>query len=563
MTPVRLVPVIMGANELISPTEDSPLTGNREAEKVLKDTLTAADAALAPLRNQVNNTFWKVSIAGTDKSFKAYEQAQSKYRHALNNPTLFKELTQSLSAAGIQDLTLRRWASLIRMEMAPNMLEKKVINDLLKREMKLLTTLYGFRPKIRGKQVTSNTISHILRTSTDIDERREAWKASKEITKGVSDKMRELIRARNLAARACGFPDYYRMMLELQEVDEAKLFSQLGTFASRSEDSFRRMKARLDRLLADKWGIDAIDLEPWHYYDPYFQEVPPVFGADTDHFYQGRNTLDWVRSFYGGMSLSISKIQKKGDYFDRKNKAAGSFCINVDRGEDVRVALNLQENTLWAATALREFGQAAYELFLDKKLPHALRRPSQASTSLGVGLFFARQVRDIEWMMEMFNLTGPQIRELENPLLEEKKMQMAIFGRWSLVMVHFERGLYRDPDQDQQQRWWDLVERFQLLRRPKGRTDMTDWVVEPHLISKPVYYHNYLLGEWQASQIHEKMVSDLDLEEPVVWAKNREVGKWLKDKIFRQGALWDFNEIIRNATGNSVRPDEFLNQYFY
>ena len=36
-----------------------------------------------------------------------------------------------------------------------------------------------------------------------------------------------------------------------------------------------------------------------------------------------------------------------------------------------------------------------------------------------------------------------------------------------------------------------------------------------------------------------------------------------KENIFRQGSLWEFNELMRNATGNSVRPDEFLNQYFF
>ena len=149
-------------------------------------------------------------------------------------------------------------------------------------------------------------------------------------------------------------------MLDLQEVDEARFFSQLGSFASHSEDTFRRIKANLDRELADKWGIDAIDLEPWHYSDSFFREIPAVFGGETDPIYQGRNTLDWLRSYFGGMSLSVSKIQPKGDYYERKNKTAGSLCSHLDRDGDVRVSLNLHENTSSAAQALQEFGRAAY-----------------------------------------------------------------------------------------------------------------------------------------------------------------------------------------------------------
>ena len=539
------------------------MTGNKDAEKILKATLTAADSTLAPLRNQVELTQWRAALSGTAKNFKSAQDAALKYRHALNNPKLFEELTKSFTDPGIQDLMLRRWAYLLRLEMAPFILEKKTVDDIAKREKKLEAKVTNFRPKVGGKLVTANRISQLMRGSGNIEERKEAWEASKEIGMEVADDMRELVRARNLAARSRGFPDYYRMMLELQEIDEARLFSQLGTFAARSEDAFRRMKARMDRLLADRWGIDAIDLEPWHYSDPFFQEAPPIFGADLDPIYQGRNTLDWVRSYYGGIGLSIAKIQSKGDYYERKNKSAGAFCTHIDRNGDVRVSLNLQENTHWAGVALHEFGHAVYELFLDKKLPHSMRRPAHISTTEAIAMFFNRQVRNIEWMIEMFNLTGPQIRDIEKPLEEEQRMQMAVFGRWCLVMIHFERGLYRDPDQDQQQRWWDLVERFQLLRRPKGREDRKDWAVKSHLVDAPVYYQNYLLGEWQASMIHNAMVRDLKLEEPVSWVKNRDVGKWLKEKLFKEGATWEFNELMRNATGNSVRPDEFLDQFFY
>ena len=67
-------------------------------------------------------------------------------------------------------------------------------------------------------------------------------------------------------------------------------------------------------------------------------------------------------------------------------------------------------------------------------------------------------------------------------------------------MTHFERGLYADPDADHDARWWDLVERFQLVRRPDDR-HAPDWAATIHLASAPVYYHNYQLGEMVASQL--------------------------------------------------------------
>ena len=67
-------------------------------------------------------------------------------------------------------------------------------------------------------------------------------------------------------------------------------------------------------------------------------------------------------------------------------------------------------------------------------------------------------------------------------------------------MTHFERGLYAQPDADHDDRWWDLVERFQLVRRPDGR-HAPDWAAKIHIAAAPVYYHNYLFGEMIASQL--------------------------------------------------------------
>jgi peptidyl-dipeptidase A len=78
---------------------------------------------------------------------------------------------------------------------------------------------------------------------------------------------------------------------------------------------------------------------------------------------------------------------------------------------------------------------------------------------------------------------------------------MLVSARWILVMVHFERELYRDPDRaDLNTLWWDLVERMQFIRRPEGR-DEPDWAAKIHFSTAPVYYHNYLLGELMASQL--------------------------------------------------------------
>ncbi len=538
------------------------MTGNPEAENALRSILEKVEKQLTTLRTRKEKTYWKASLTGSENDFAAAEKVEIAYRMKLANQELFDELTGRLSDPGVQDLLIRRWATLMLLEIAPNRLPEETIRNLVVREKELENIVNSFRPEIAGETVTTNKIVEILRTSDDIALRKEAWEASKAIGPQLADKIRELVKARNLSARQLGFPDFYRMKLELQEIDEVRLFSSLGRFASLSEDAYRRQKARLDRLLADHFEIEAIDLTPWHYADPFFQEVPPVFGVNTDPFYQDKKTLEWTRKYFKKIGLPIDSILKKGDYYEKEGKDPHAFCLDVDRDGDVRVLLNLQDNAYWAGAALHEFGHAVYNLNTDKSLPYTLRQPAHIAASEGVAMFFGRLARDTEWMVDQFGLSGEQIREIERPLLEEQRMQMAVTGRWMLVMIHFERGLYRDPDYDQQSRWWDLVQRFQLIRRPPERKDDQDWAAKLHISIAPVYYHNYLLGEWLASQYHFALMRDLKLNPPVVWADNKGIGSWFKEKLFRHGAMWGLNELTRNATGSVPQPDAFVTQYF-
>ena len=75
-----------------------------------------------------------------------------------------------------------------------------------------------------------------------------------------------------------------------------------------------------------------------------------------------------------------------------------------------------------------------------------------------------------------------------------------MFTRWVLVMTHFERELYADPDADLDSIWWELVSRYQLLTPPEGRR-APDWAAKIHIACAPVYYHTYLYGHLVAAQL--------------------------------------------------------------
>jgi peptidyl-dipeptidase A len=535
--------------------------GNSDTESALRSTLEALDTILEPFRNRKSETQWNASVDGSEENLQASEDAEKDYRSCLANREIFNELTVRLNDAGVQDQLLRRWATHLRLEMAPSLLTEEVIGDIVGREKKLQTKVHTYQFKVDDKPVTLEEIANILRFEENMEIRKAAWEASKDIGPEIEADIRELVRARNVAGRSIGFPDFFRMNLDLQEIDEARLFSSIGSFASQTEETYRRMKAMMDSDMSDHFRMDSIDLAPWHYSDPFFHEVPNIFRANTDSVYKDKQPLDWMKGYFAGIGLPIDSILDKGDYIARDGKQKTPYTMDLDRSGDVRVLLNLGDDLNNAEIGMHEFGHAVYEMNIDRNLPHTLRKTAHQSVSEAVAMFFGRQVRDPEWVFDTFRVSGQQIRDLEDPMNVERRMRMAITSRWSMVMVHFERGLYRDPDQAQQIRWWDLVERFQLIRRPLDRKENADWATKLHIALAPVYYHNYILGEWQASMIDKTMRNDLKLKDPFVWKDDPRIGEWFKEKIFKHGAFWHYVELMRNTTGHSPQPDNYVNQF--
>ena len=63
-----------------------------------------------------------------------------------------------------------------------------------------------------------------------------------------------------------------------------------------------------------------------------------------------------------------------------------------------------------------------------------------------------------------------------------------------MVVFNFEKNLYENPDQDLNKLWWDLVEKYQFVKRPEGITLGPEWATKIHIATYPVYYQNYQLG---------------------------------------------------------------------
>ena len=134
-----------------------------------------------------------------------------------------------------------------------------------------------------------------------------------------------------------------------------------------------------------------------------------------------------------------------------------------------------------------------------------------------------------------------EVADLAGPLAAARAAALLVFARWVLVVTTFEHGLYADPEGDHDERWWELVRRFQLVTPPDGRA-APDWAAKIHLAVAPVYYQSYLYGEMVASQLGAALK-----EHAAASSTGPPAGRFLAERVFRPAR--------RSAgTGSSSRP---------
>ncbi len=250
---------------------------------------------------------------------------------------------------------------------------------------------------------------------------------------------------------------------------------------------------------------------------------------------------------------------QRSDLYEREGKDQHAFCTDIDREGDVRMLCNLRPNERWMCTLLHELGHAVYDKYIPRTLPFLLRTPAHTLSTESIAMYFGRLTREPEWLRET---VGAELGDEEAAAIQRQlRAAMLVSARWILVMVHFERELYGDPDRkDLNRLWWDLVEKFQLIRRPDGR-DEPDWAAKLHLSLAPVYYHNYLLGELMASQLTAFLGREVLRGRRGSIRGVEAVGRFLRERIFAPGASLDWNELLVQATGEGLNPHYFVEEF--
>ncbi len=519
----------------------------------LRDFMNDYQRDVARLGTAANLAAWNAYTQGGEAAFAEAAEKSLELSKYHSDSGRYAKLKTLLAEA--KDLTSieRRSAEKALLAFEQNQLPPDLLETLTNKSSEIEQIFQTFRGKLDGKEYSNNALLEMLEKETDSAKRQKIWESLKQVGEEVAPKLIELAKVRNEAAKRLGYDNYWLMQVRFQEHSPEMLLEVFGELDRTTRPLFLEMKKEMDAELCEKFGVEKI--MPWHYDNPFFQQAPPSKEIDPNVFYKDKTKEEILAAavrYYDDIGLPTEAVLKRSDLYERENKNQHAFSFDIDASGDVRILCNIKPTVEWEDTVLHELGHAVYSFNNDMSLPFNLRDAAHIFTTEGVAMFFGAKARTPDWLVDYAGIEPAKAKAAAEALGRQRRKEQLIFSRWTLVMLHFEKALYENPEADLNALWWDTVEKYQAMPRPENR-NKADWASKPHFVVAPVYYHNYQLGELFAAQLRKSLG-------PLANDRSPKLGNQLKKTVFFPCAAFPWEEFVRDATGEPLSAAAFANE---
>ena len=519
-------------------------------------------AKYKPLYLESQAAWWEANITGTDAAYAHKKTVEKAIVDLHSDPNTFARLKALREQDAVRDPVLRRELDELYRTFLAGQADPQLQKQIVDLESDVEQVFNTFRSRVGDKTLTENDVRDILANSTDSAAVEVAWKGYMEVGAQAAPKLAQLVRLRNEEARQLGFKNFFSMELTLQEIDEAKLLTLFDELDALTRAPFAKLKAEMDAARAARFHVKVEELRPWHFGDLFFQEAPQAPGTNLDELFKDADLVALARKYYAGIGLPADDILDHSDLYEKPGKCPHAFCCDLDHAGDARVLANMKPNLYWADTILHELGHGVYDKYIRADVPFVLHDAAHAITTEGMALMFGAMVKNEDWLTKVLGVPPEQAARVGQAARESLRTERLMFSPWAQVMLRFEQGMYSDPNQDLGKLWWDLKRRYQLLNPPEPAS-RPDYAAKVHILTNPVYYHSYMMGELFASQVrhfiaHEMLKSDA--ARGSCYFGHPEVGTYLRDQVFGPGDLYSWNELTKSATGEPLTAKSFAEE---
>ena len=460
-----------------------------------------------------------------------------------------------------------------------------VVEELIEAETRQNSLLYGFDfimhdKRGKARKVSTNEIDRILVESRDLDERLEAWEASKKVGKVLKDGLADLQRLRNRVAREMGYSSFFALEVADYGMSVDEMMALMDQLVEELRPLYSEIHTYVRYELAERYGQPVPDKIPAHWLpNRWGQNWPGIVEAvNLDRLYEGKSA-EWVvktaEAFF--VSLGFEPLNenfwKNSDLYPvepgssrKKNNHASAWHLNL--ADDYRSLMSVEPNNRWFRTAHHELGHIYYFMeYSNPDVPILLRRGANRSYHEGMGDLIAIASSQRPYLEQLGLLPEDmeidQIQWLLNDALSSSSVVFIPFAAGT--MTHFEHDLYEKdlPKDEFNKRWWQYVEKYQGIVPPSPRgEEFCDAASKTHINNDPAQYYDYALSCVLKFHLHDYIARNVLHEDPrnCNYFGHKEVGDLLK-KIMRPGASKDWRQVLKEVTGEDLSARAMLEYY--
>ena len=510
-----------------------------ETEKFIKLREDFSPALDSALRNE-ERTAWDFYINSNPENMKAYETAQEEFSQLFSNKETYEKFL-SIDSSKLPKHEKKQLRDLLK-NFEKRINTGEMYKELEKKENEIAQKYNSYVPTIDGKEVSKPEISKIIQTESNQKLRQKAYDA---LIKGgdlIAEDMIEFIKMRNEFAKTKGYDNFFDYQLK-EEFDVEtpflnRLIDQVYSGAK------YKIKAIQEKTYAELRQIFETDnLQGYHY--GLLTDSNPTKAVNK--ILENYSIEDISKKAYAGMGYDVDKMISEGnltlDLYPRKGKNTHGFCFGIDPGKDSRILANLRNDALSLDTLNHEMGHCVYDLGISRELTVIDRAPASSAFTEAIAMMMG----DLPKKENILKNIIPE--KFLVPFKKSISEDEANFISKSLLIIDFERELYKNPNQNPAKLWADL----RIKYRNQNHAPNNEWATIPHYLSHPGYYQNYFRASLMKAQIYnhlQKVLGNL--------TENTQTAKYLKDNIFSKGASVEEYDLIKQLTGKEFSAKDYI-----
>ncbi|MDQ6765580.1 MAG: M2 family metallopeptidase [Verrucomicrobiota bacterium] len=542
--------------------------------------LSLANAGYKGLYKVSSEAQW-LSVTDVSPVHDAGAEIAGKASAAFNgNPALINEAKELLThKSELNELTLRQLDQLLRNAAEGPMTNPDLVAARVEAETKQASTLNGFEFKLDGKAITVNEIDSKLDTSTDLEERRRVWEASKESGVALKEGLVRLRDLRNGVARELGHKDYFALQVAAYGMTTDEMVKMHDEFLKELRPLYLQLHTWTKYKLAEKFHQPVPKRIPAHWINNRWSQewTGLVEAADIDDRFKDK-TPEWIiktaEQFYTGLGFKPlpASFWAKSDLYpvppgDPRKKNTHASCWHIDLENDIRSLQSIENNSRWFFTAHHELGHGYYFMsYTRPEVPALLRTGANPSFHEGMGELISLASSQVPYLQSRGILPNDFKADATAFLLDDALARSLPFMFWgSGTMTHWEADFYAKnlPVEQMNARWWQYVRDIQGVEPPGERGEnFCDAATKTHINDTPAYYYSYAIATVFKFQLHDYIARKILKQPPQAcnYADNKEVGAFLK-KIMEKGATEDWRKVLKEATGEDLSTRAMM-EYF-